>query len=519
MSNGNREHLVELVMSMNASEKRHFKILTNRVSTESPKLYVQLFDYIDKKGKLEEESLFRSFPHIKRRQLSNLKSALYKAILSSLRVQLKNQDADLSLRASLDHAHILHKRGLNQASLRLLSRLKKKVIQLQQYSILISILELEKRIESMYITGSMSPKAKLLTSDTRKTLDRLNINHELSNFSLSLYALYLQFIHISTEDERQFIDDYFKHNMPVVEESSLDFYGKLYLIQSYVWYNNMIQNFSQYFRYSQKWIRLFQEDPVWIDRELTLYMKGFHNVLNAAFMAGNLDKFNHAYEQSMELGRKRVNSMDKDQLSMFRLIEYVHGINRTFLDADYASGAQYVDSIRQGIDQNIYNWDLNRLLVFNYKMACIYFGNDQLDETIELLNRITNKVYADFRQDIQCFARILNLIAHFDLGNEFLVSYNVRSTYRFLFKMRHLQKALKEILDFLRRRPSISEKEIKSEVRILTNKLIEIAKDPIERRPFLYLDIISWLQGKEEGVSINTIIKRKLELKQKKSDI
>jgi hypothetical protein len=63
-------------------------------------------------------------------------------------------------------------------------------------------------------------------------------------------------------------------------------------------------------------------------------------------------------------------------------------------------------------------YDLNRTIVFRYKIACVYFGAAQLERAIYHLNAITNFAYKEFKQDIQTYARILNLIAHFDLGNE-----------------------------------------------------------------------------------------------------
>ena len=61
------------------------------------------------------------------------------------------------------------------------------------------------------------------------------------------------------------------------------FYEKLYLYQSYCWYAFIRQDFLMYYRYSQKWIDLFAENPVMIAVETGHYIKGMHNLLNAHF--------------------------------------------------------------------------------------------------------------------------------------------------------------------------------------------------------------------------------------------
>ena len=76
--------------------------------------------------------------------------------------------------------------------------------------------------------------------------------------------------------------------------------------------------------------------------------------------------------------------------------------------------------------------------------------------------------------------------------------------------MEHLQNALKEILSFLRKIPSIAEEDLKGEFKKLTARLRTIEKEPFERRPFLYLDIISWLESKIEGVPVKEVIQRKI---------
>jgi tetratricopeptide (TPR) repeat protein len=66
--------------------------------------------------------------------------------------------------------------------------------------------------------------------------------------------------------------------------------------------------------------------------------------------------------------------------------------------------------------------DRHRILVFYYKIASLYFGSGDFDKSIDYLNKIINwKV--DLRTDLQCYARLLHLIAHYELGNFDLLEY------------------------------------------------------------------------------------------------
>ena len=113
------------------------------------------------------------------------------------------------------------------------------------------------------------------------------------------------------------------------------------------------------------------------------------------------------------------------------------------------------------------------------------------------------------RTDIQCFARLLHLIAHYELGNMDLVEYLIKSVYRFLSKMENLDAVLAEIFIFLRRSLSSKPRDVKKSFIQLRDTLEKISTSKYNRRSYQYLDIVSWLDSKIEGVPVQNIIKAK----------
>ena len=148
-------------------------------------------------------------------------------------------------------------------------------------------------------------------------------------------------------------------------------------------------------------------------------------------------------------------------------------------------------------------------MVFYYKIACLYFGSGDNKKSIWYLNKVIQFKEETLREDIQSFARILNLIAHFELGNDDLVEYQIKSVYRFLIKMGDLHGVQKEILNFVRSLPISSNSELIRAFKILHHKLVKLSLQPFEKRPFLYLDIISWLECKIENKTVQEIVQSK----------
>ena len=78
--------------------------------------------------------------------------------------------------------------------------------------------------------------------------------------------------------------------------------------------------------------------------------------------------------------------------------------------------------------------------------------------------------------------------------------------------MNDLHEVQKELIKFLRILPDVSPLDIKDEFRKLHSKLKQYEDHPFERRAFLYLDIISFLESKIENRPVADIIAEKAAL-------
>jgi hypothetical protein len=95
------------------------------------------------------------------------------------------------------------------------------------------------------------------------------------------------------------------------------------------------------------------------------------------------------------------------------------------------------------------------------------------------------------------------------MNNFDLIEYLVKTTYRFLSKMKDLHRAQKEVLFFLRKLPATPTNKLNHAFKGLLFELKLLQKEPYEKRPFLYLDIISWLESKISGIPVQEVINNK----------
>ena len=104
---------------------------------------------------------------------------------------------------------------------------------------------------------------------------------------------------------------------------------------------------------------------------------------------------------------------------------------------------------------------------------------------------------------------MLQLICHYEKGHYALLEYLIKSVYRFLSKNGDMSGVMQEVLKFLKKSLFIKQKDLKEEFSELKNRLEEIAQNPFERRSFIYLDIIAWLESKVDSKTVEQVSKKK----------
>ncbi len=512
MPNRSSDTLFQLVKSLKKSEKRNFKLYVKRNTAFEDLKIIQLFDALVKMDVYDEVALLNKNKRLSKQQLSNIKAQLYKHILASLRRIRNENNVVLQLHEQLDYAEILYNQGLYLQSLKVLDRIKGYARQYHQHSVVLNALLFEQKIEALHITRSMQDRAGKLAEEMESVNAQLVVTGRLSSLSLQLYGWYIQHGVARNEKDEIAVKDFFESRLPAQMAAANGFYESLYLFQCYSWYAFIGQDFLSYYRYTRRWVDLFEKEPVMIAVETAHYIKGMHNLLGAHFDLLNYPKFVET------LGRfenffhsESVQENDNNRIQTFVYL-HIAKINLHFIDGTFTDGLALVPYIEEKLREYEIYLDRHRILIFYYKFASLYFGSGDFERTIKYLNKIINWKM-DLRTDLQCYARLLHLIAHYELGNDNLLQYLIKSVYRFMAKMENLSLVEEEIFRFLRKSFDLGPKELKPEFSILLDRLKTYEKNRFETRAFVYLDIISWLESKIRTVPVQQIIHEKFLLR------
>jgi hypothetical protein len=508
MANRFSDTLFQLIHSLEKSEKRHFKLYIKRSSAKEDLKIIQLFDALDKMSEYDERLLLKKLPGTEKPQLSNLKTHLYKQVLASLRLLKRTENIDFELNEQLEYARILYYKGLYLQSLKILDRVKEQAHQYYQDSILMQVISLEKKIETLHITRSIQHKADLLAVESTGVHERRWMITQLSNLSLQLYSWYVKNGHVRNEDDEKDVRVFFRSTLPRNAHKQVGFYERLYLCQSYCWYAFIRQDFLMYYRYTQKWVDLFETHSWMIQVETGHYIKGLHNLLNAHFDLRNYQKFEETLQHFEAFSQKPlVQHHDNFRVQTFIYIQQAK-INQHFMLGTFKEGLVLVPHLEEKISEFRLFLDTHRVMVFNYKIATLYFGSGDFATSIDYLQRIIND-HVDLRTDLQCYARLMHLLAHYELGNFELMESLTKSVYRFMAKMKNLTVVEEEMFRFLRASFHLSRHKLKPALEAFLQSIKHLEKNRYETRSFAYLDVISWVESKVHQKPMSEIIRQK----------
>lgn len=508
MSNRNTDILFQLIRSLEKSEKRHFKLYIKRSSGKAELKIIRLFDVLDKLSEYDESLLLKKLSGVTKPQLNNLKQHLYKQLLASLRLLKTRDNTDLQLSELLDHSRVLYNKGLKLQALKLLEKAKDLAKANHKFNYLAQVISLEKKIETLHITRSTLEKTEQLTIEASEISEHIDSVVKLSNLALLLYRWYIKNGFARNEQDESGIRNFFKTHLPPHPETISDFYELLYLYQSYCWYAFIRQDFLMYYRYSQKWIDLYAEEPMMVSVETGHYIKGMHNLLNAHFVLRNFIEFDIHLREFESFAQTSV-ALKHDNFRTHSFI-YINSakINQHLMKGDFNEGLKLVPEIEKKLEEYSLFVDRHRILVFNYKIATLYFGSGDYSKAIDYLQRIIQGS-SDLRIDLQCYARLLHLLSHYELGNDEIIESLTKSVYRFMAKMKNLTVVEEEMFRFLRKSFELTPRQLKPELEKFLSNIKHLERNRFQTRSFTYFDLISWLESKVYNKTMGEIIYNK----------
>ena len=425
----------------------------------------------------------------------------------SLRLLSRDKQHNIKIRECIDFAYVLYGKGLHMQALDILAKAKKMSIKHYNDFSLLTIIEMEKMIHARHITRSKSEPIKELIEESIDLSTKVVALVDLSNVRMQLHKLYIEHGHIDDADEQSRLRSFFSDKMRNIESNELKGLELIYYFQSYVWYYYILDEFDHCLEYSIKWVQAFKNSKELQIRDIDLFMRGYHYVLTSSF---NLKDVKIYEIYLIELEKIRRDQYSKLNInSQIVSFQYTHNgrMNLHFLKGTFSEGLLDLPSTEKRIKRYSNKLDPHKIMIINYKMAWMYLGGEQPNRAIEHLSYIINMTDRSLRDDIQCYARLMHIIANYDAENYGSINRLTKAAQQFVrrsgFHNEIVNYTLELILD-MSKTPLLDRRPL---FEIGYHKLVSLAEHKVQRRALIYLDILPWVYGKYKKVNLHEATK------------
>lgn len=435
------------------------------------------------------------------------KNYLYKLILKSLRSYYADISLNAKLKDILRDVEILYKKGLYDQCRTLLDWAKKTSIATENDLTLLEVFHWE--MELVRANVDISRLENYIQKDhiaEKKILERYRKVLQYKLLYTTFFTIMTREKDIRSKNVLAKINQIIESPLFKDESNAVSFQEKNYLYNLKSSYFRAIGNHPLSYEYRKKLTQLWEAHPNQIQHSPSAYI----NVINNLMIGQGEVRDFKAFFKTIDRLKSFSTKSESIKAGIFK-ISYSAEISIYRITGEYEKGISLVKTIEDGLVRYRNKIEMYYLLTFYFEIACNYFGHEDYDDASYWLSKILDNDNTELRVDYYSVSYILMLIIHYEIGNQDILEYLVKSTYRFLYKKNILYKFESTVLKFIRKvLPKIlNQKELITAFTQLKKELILISKDPLEKKILVYFDFITWLESKIEKRSFAEIAREK----------
>lgn len=498
----------ELISSMSKSEKRYFKIFSSRHTIGEQNNYILLFDFIESQKVYNEDELVNHFKgEAFLNKFSITKNRLYESILRSLDSYHSSSSVDAKIYRLLHSTEILYNKSLYNQAEKLLISAEKLAKKNEKQVLLLEInKQLKKIVETKGYNKISDKNISEIVEKEASILSNVGYYNKLWEIKSKLFLLInTKGKARSKEDLNQFLS--IKKELDKLGEPNKNLSEHLYL------YNHTLSAYyfailekEESLNYLNKTLAILKKNPGKIKAKPNVYFSTLTNIINLDSQLGNYKKAMIGLEELKTFPKKYDVAVNEDlDIKLFSSKCSIELMLYT-KQGEYEKATALAPVIEEGFRLYKNGITSSRKAYLAFKLAVAFFGIDEFNISLQWLNLILNDNKLDDKEDIVSFAQILNLLIHFELKNNRLLPYALKSTQRFLKKRNRTYQFetlfLKYINKIINSKNRFEEEEILNLIKI---ELSEIKKNPFESVALEYFDFESWLEAKMKQKSFKNV--------------
>jgi hypothetical protein len=486
------QSLSKLIKSLSGPEKRHFKLKSQIQLGE--KDYLELFDLIESTPTIEVDKVKKKFEKAHpKTSISNTAKYLMRLLTDDLIDLKSDKDNFFHLLQEVKRVKILQERSLTKEGYHLLIKVREEARESQQHL----IQYLTYREELNYLSDSgfsiLDDKALIGTQMQAKEILRLldNIHDHHSLYEILRYRL-VRTGKVASEVEERRMSDLVLTEMVLVGGKSRNSFTtqKLHLLfQSH--FLTKVGDYSSALKTFDTLNKLFEDNPELLDNPPLDHLSALDGILDGLHTLHKYDEIYRYIDKLDLLDRPEYPESFRHRVrktSAIYRFAILTGCGR------YSEAVVYMKSIQVGTIDMYPMLDEEKQWELCFYMTLSQYGNKEPKKAHAAVRNAMQQLHLIPHFPVCKAIRLLNIILHYEQGDQQFIGYEIRSYKRF-FKNQPQMRIERLLLRHISAWPDHRRKTVPQAQRErILSEIESIRSDKYEKQILKYFDFAEWIE-------------------------
>jgi hypothetical protein len=489
--------LHEIIRSLSPEEKASF--LQGSSLQQGEKNYKKLFVYMDSVEEYNEEKAkvyFKNETFAK--HLASEKNQLFHHILKSLRQQRINEKGSAATFEKIKDVQLLFEKGLPKIANREVEKIRYRTTNEELFYSHLDLIDTE--IQYMAVNNYSHElavvKMQELFDEKELILKKVATLNRYQQLLREIEYYFNQNILVHDRSKKHLLES-FLSNPYIADLSNANskkalLHGTLCRLICYrIMRENEIQG-----KEIDNAVELFKTYGYLIDEYPKMYI-GLNGFL-ARYLAinANLKKAKIAIDHLRSIKDDKCFKTQDLQNTIFTRLT-VYDLVFYNYSGQYSKADELFPEIEKNLEKNKKDYETHEITTINFLMFVTHFAKKNYNKALKCINEINNSNFEESRQDLYRYAKLCNLIVHYELNNTDYLNYSYKSTQRFFKLIDYPFEFETAFLKFFKniaisKKRSTNKQAVFGEFRA---QLEEVFKDPYQLIASEYFDLIAWVDS------------------------
>lgn len=432
-----------VIKNMSMSEKRYFKLFSERHIIGGKNKYVDIFDILDKASEEDDGKIKIQLKacNVNTDFLSADKNYLYNLILKSLNDFHNGKTHNLETKSLLESIEILFHKGLYSECLKLIVRAEELATECDNFSLMLDILTWKKKCLG-YSKGIHA--ANEANQSMNIYLDKLANLKQITDIYYQIGVLYFKEERPNEKEALLRLQKIMRNPLLKSETAALSFTAKIFYLLTYCNYYNLIGENRKEYDYLKRVVNIMQSSKLYCSENPLDYITIFNRLISYLKF---YEQDNFHENITIIRGFPAQTRIRRDLLEQRVFIySYSNELEFCVINDYYDEAVSKIKEIEKGITKLDIQIEPFYMMEFYYYITVTYICVGDYSKALRYNNLILNEFSEADRPFMYAKAEILNAVIHFERGNFDLVTSIVKSVNKRYSKTTGFSELEKQIL-------------------------------------------------------------------------